>query len=925
MPTEELGLLERREAVEAIATSLATARHGRMSLLFVLGEPGLGKSALLQHAVGTAAGFKVGGASGEASETLLPFGVIGRALSRAGATDLARAAPELPVAERAAATWYRARDWLASRRRPVLLCLDDLHFADPDSLRLLELLALRPTGTPVAVIAGLRPWPPGPMRTVEALVSAGTARAVRLARLSDPASVALFTRVAGHAPSPELAGRLEDLCAGNPALLQQLAAGSAGPDLPVPGSTNAPARLLLSRFTGLDAISLDYARAASIFGVEFRPALTGALAGLDESASRAALAALCGGALVLSASEGSVRFAHALLRQALYDDMPPPLRAQLHAAAFRLVWQAGLPASEAASHALAADLTGSAEAVHVLEAAGLEALDHGATALAARWLRGALHLAGARPAAELVVRLADCLLAAGEAAEAAEVCRRLLATPRGPVVTAGAYRALARALVRTGSSAEAETAFERAAAAARPGHRSLASEVLLEASQVALYTSGPKRSLHFADQALSALPAGARPELAIWAHTARGMASLAQACPQGATEIADALSRLPHGQGLRGLQGAPEWGPRLQQMQAHKFLELFDEAEEDYRLAMAEAGPSATPMARAVYWVTHADTLARTGRLLDSRETLLRSLEVLPFAPSAGAWTLVGLAHVHLELAMPDQAAGYCRAIEDVVGTDGTSLPLLRFWLWRVRALLALDAGDVGSACRLMAQAEALAGLVGALEPASAVWHPVAVRAYVAAGRYDDARRVVEALEATGEALGTRYPRAVACRGRALLAEQGRDIEGARSQFCLALGWHEGLSMPLEEVETLVAYGEFLRRHRSPAEARPVLSRALQLAQACGARRLEALATGALHAAGGRRRTGAAQAGPLTPMERRAAELAASGKTNAEIGRLLMISSRTVEHHLTRVYARLGVSSRRQLAEALGARHQQAD
>ncbi|NNM97103.1 MAG: helix-turn-helix transcriptional regulator [Candidatus Dormibacteraeota bacterium] len=119
--------------------------------------------------------------------------------------------------------------------------------------------------------------------------------------------------------------------------------------------------------------------------------------------------------------------------------------------------------------------------------------------------------------------------------------------------------------------------------------------------------------------------------------------------------------------------------------------------------------------------------------------------------------------------------------------------------------------------------------------------------------------------------------------------------------------------MPLAEADTLIRYGEFLRRRGEPRRARAPLGRALQLAESCGAGRLAGIAAAELAACGGRRLRRAAADATLTAQEVRVAELAAAGRSNAEIGAALFISAKTVEHHLGRIYAKLAVRSRREL------------
>ncbi|MHB8313223.1 MAG: helix-turn-helix transcriptional regulator, partial [Candidatus Dormibacteria bacterium] len=147
----------------------------------------------------------------------------------------------------------------------------------------------------------------------------------------------------------------------------------------------------------------------------------------------------------------------------------------------------------------------------------------------------------------------------------------------------------------------------------------------------------------------------------------------------------------------------------------------------------------------------------------------------------------------------------------------------------------------------------------------------------------------------------------------ALLAEGDGDADAAEAEFARALRLHAEVAMPLAEADTLIRYGAFLRRRGAPRRAREPLGRALQLAEGCGAGRLAGIAAAELAACGGRRRRRAAADATLTAQEVRVAELAAAGRSNAEIGAALFISAKTVEHHLGRIYAKLAVRSRREL------------
>jgi DNA-binding CsgD family transcriptional regulator len=126
------------------------------------------------------------------------------------------------------------------------------------------------------------------------------------------------------------------------------------------------------------------------------------------------------------------------------------------------------------------------------------------------------------------------------------------------------------------------------------------------------------------------------------------------------------------------------------------------------------------------------------------------------------------------------------------------------------------------------------------------------------------------------------------------------------------------VDLPVEHAETLLGYGGFLRRHGQPTRARRVLAQAIEAAQAAQAGWLAGLAHAELRVAGGRRRRPAPR--DLTPQEARVAALAATGAGNAQIARQLSVSVSTVETHLERIYAKLGIHSRRELIALAAAR-----
>lgn len=914
-------LLERGTALDAIGSGLDRALSGTPATVFIVGEAGLGKTALLRcGALDGVSHMALVEARGEAAEVALPFGYLAQATTGFSVSSLASTARMSPP-ERSVLAWQWLQAWVETfGSKAVLIVLDDLQWADPDSLALIRLLVRYPPCPRLAVLGSLRPWPTGAADIVAELAEAGLAEVVRLEPLSEAASIALVSRLRGAGVSevskdPVIRATIQH-CGGNPLLLSQLAnlAGDLEPP-PPPGTLNAAPPLLLGRFTGLDSVGLDYARAAAICGVSFRPQIAAELAGLDERQGREALTALCAGGILEFSGTNFATFKHALLRQALYDDIAGPVRSQLHAAALRLLWKAGVPAGEAAAHAVAAGLDEDAVALAAVERAGVEAAAEGAFQAAARWLRAAVSMAGRRPRPEVRLRLAEATHAVGAPDETIALCRSVLGDRGiGASLEAGAYRLLARAQYDTGDVAGADRSLENAAAVAAEHDRRLAIEALLEGSLLGLWSSGPARSFHFAERAQHLLTATIDTQLVAWVETAVGHARMLMGDPGGVGQVCEALSTLPSGMGVRGLHGSTAWGPSMIRLQTAKITEHLQEALAAYRAAMDQARAESAPLSMNIYAVAHADTLARLGRLAEAREVMREAFNEAPWLASSSPWAWVGLAHLHYELDEPDISDDYCSRIEEAVGESGDGLPVMRLWLWRTKICLARDGGRPQEAASLVDRTVALAQRSGTKDPGIVPWHSLAIAVFLEVGREGHATAVIEELEDFSiREPQRRWPRAVAAMGRALLADTAGDVDGAEQHFEEAWAYYQELGMPLEEAEALVRYGSFLRRRRQPSRARGPLGRALQIAGACGARRLERIAMGELRIAGGRRRRSVQYPNLLSPMQEKIAALASQGLTNAEIGGRLFISARTVDHHLSHIYGVLGINSRREL------------
>jgi len=917
----EAAVLWEREVVSAaIAALLDRVAAGTSGALFIKGDPGLGKTALVGRAGRLAAerGFRVGSGRGDPMETSLPFGLFTQAFGElGGAMILQDAGSGLTGPDARGAQFYGALRWLAlPGAAPVLIALDDLHWADADSLSLLSFLCRRLGSLQVAVIGALRSWPAEAEGLAARLAGDGYAAAERLAPLGAASAVALLaTRLGTDLPAAE-AEHAWEVSAGNPLLLEQLALMvSRGEQIPGgarPGARGRPADLLLARFAGLPVAGMRCARAAAVLGARFRAEFALQLAQLDDAEGDVAVAALDRSGLVLEDGGGSLRFVHPLFRQALYDDLGAAQRGRLHARAFRLLAERGLDA-EAAEHAIQAGLAGDPQAIGLLERVGRSALLVGALETAVTVLEAAAGLAGEQATPGLLVSLADALIFAGRPAEAARACDRVLSRPGLQAMTrADALRALARALVYTGAYPAAADRFEECIGLTGDADPGAAVRTFLAYGLASWLCVGPRQAhlvMTRARQAARPYGHALRRRIdAAWALTAMETGD-----PQG-LELARAAARSVESDPSSWAGDVTSvWGALLTYASAAKYTDRLAESEHFYRVALQAAEQLGAVEEEASVLVACTDTLLRQLRIGEAGRMAERVAGLSDLVPLAGPFAAAGRALVLLHLGRLEESETCISSAEPIVTAIGAWSAQL--WLSYVRGWRLVAEGRFAEACETYAGMEAMTERVGIGEPCEVPWAGHAIAAYLGCGRERDALRVISWLDECARRLPCRWPRIAAAAGRARLAEAADDHSGADAFFREALDLHGQTDLPLERLQTLLEYGRFLRRSGQPTRARPLLAQAHQMAADAGATWLAGLVGEELKVAGGRRRR-RAEPTALTPQEQRVADLAAARLSNKEIADQLYVSVKTIETHLERVYAKLGIHSRRELLAA---------
>lgn len=910
------GLLEREDVLAAADDALARLREGHGGALLVVGDPGTGKTSVLDAVHDRARGVATGRARGEAMESLVPLGLLEQVLRAVpGAQD--EAAAHADVVSDPSAAALRALDLLARRAGdPLLLVIDDLHWADPDSLRVLAFLMRRLAALRVLVVAALRPWPADAAAVADDLAAGGWADVRSVAALGRRSARSVLTTAIGRAPDGEVEQRAWERCAGNPLLTRYVGAAIRRGEDPLTDAVDTvrpTVGLLLARFAGLDDDALRFARCASLSGTSFRPAIVAEVAGLTEPETERALEALHGAGLVADDGHESLRFVHPLIGEALYADQLDAVRRRRHARTSAALRRRGRTA-EAAEQALRADDAADREAARLLEAVGRAAWRRGAIDGAVRHLEAAVRFDGDHAAPPLRLLLARVLSASGRAADGAAACVEVLRredlawTARLEALTL-----LGRCRFLLGDPDRGADELEQAVALAERHDRSRAVMPLLEHSVGLWMSGGPRAAAPAAARAVE-LARDADPGLQETARARHGSLMTEAGDPSGIAATTG-VGRWLRSPVRRDEFPVAELVSPLAALYpfAHcaQYDDRFDECLAALDLAARRIDASGSAHAAAIVQLFRGNHLARRGRLV---EALRAADEADRFAEFTALTVPIAAAlRARVLILRGEDDAGRAEAERALAAAPDAWL--IRAWAHVALGLAALQRGEP-EASAAFATVERTMDAAGALEPNMLQWHGHAVAAHLLAGRVDDATRVHDRIAAIAEHHPSRWPRFAAALTAARLAQHRGAPDEALRGFNDALETLGDLGLPLQRAEALLAGGALLRRHAGPVAARPWLAEAVRLAETHQAEPLAHAARDELHLAGGRRRR---EVDPdrdrLTPAELRVAQAAASGASNAEIAASLHVSTNTVATHLRRVYAKLGVTGRGRLAQ----------
>jgi DNA-binding NarL/FixJ family response regulator len=906
-------LVGRDTQLETVQRALDDVRAGRSRVLVVVGEPGIGKTALLEAAAGRAgaAGFLTLAGRAAEHEREVPFALAVAALDdhvstlhprrvetlgpELGAVLPAAANGHAPPAPAAAAAPERFRYHralralleLLTRERPLALLLDDLHWADDASIEFIQHLLRRPPRSPHLLILALR----APSVLMETAVPRNGTEYVYLDPLDHEQSLALLQQV----PDAGLRERIAREARGNPFFLDQLTR--------VDGDTLPPC--VLAAINGELAALAPGARAllegAAVAGDPFDPELAAAAAELDDVAEP--LDQLAAAGVVQATGNGrGFAFRHTLVRRAVYDGAPPAWRLGAHERIAAALAERGMGASVRAHHVEAFARTGDAAAIELLTEAA-EAVAETAPATSARWYAAARALVpDCDTKRRLALRAAEGLSlgAAGRLQEGRDVLVEVLEelpphpTPQRLELVA----ACAGMEELMGLAPEARRrlliAYATAPAPAKP----------LLALQLGSVAScyGPARQLREWGERARTAPelAGAAEALiavgALWegdaeaAHSARARAaahvraagepSLETLLSLGMAELlseryADASATAARGLELVHRTGHAQLLVPLSVLAASALTE---------RLELTAAA-------------RHVDDAAESARLQDVphlRELVL--LARLPLHELRGEWSEAAQAGEDIAELLPRLPDGFAvRSLRAAAAALHAERDPERC----IHQLEPLLGPDVQLASRLLL---------------------VLVRCAVALGRHDDAARWAErcAEYAASLRLPASGVRAAIARGEVLLARDEDAVEVAHDAIAAAAV----AGARRDEADARLLAGRALAATGETDRAKATLRFLAEDARQAGAHALVGEAARELRRLGTRipgPNAAPARIGPeaLSDRERDISELVVQGRSNKQVAAELFLSEKTIESTLTRIYAKLGVRSRVELTRRL--------
>ncbi|MEV4348209.1 AAA family ATPase [Actinoplanes sp. NPDC049596] len=859
--------------VGRLESLLDDAVAGRGAALVLRGEAGIGKSALLERTVaaGRERGLRVLTVTGVQAEVQIPY---------AGLDLLVRGVTAESPYRRA----LEVLDRLAEGDQPVLLAIEDAHWLDASTWETLTFLCRRIESDRVAVVMAVRDG-----EDIDRRLAAAGLPELRLEPLTAPDAGALLDRTA-LGLTEALRQRVLAEAAGNPLGVVELGAAAARSG----GAALLPSALPLS-----DRVERTFGGLVADLPPDTRHLLL--VAALDDGRDLDEILAAAGvpteavqpavTARLVTVDEGyELRFRHPLLRSALRQQAPPGERRRVHAALAEVV--AGSPERRLWHRAWA--VTGPDEALaRELTASALAATERQAVSIALAAIHRAVQLSE-DPAARGNRQIWACDLA-HEQGDAHTVRRILAEIDEAPLSMADRARVT---WIRDSYYPNAWSGPERLHAYAnliddmrRDGDPVSAAKALTDVALRVYYSNVPAYVTDRFTEVSAALgldeddpvPTAALPLMAPAEHGAAGLAHLRRL-----------VHRMDLTPAMRNGLGMTAWAVGAFDLAGTFALS----AAADFR-AQGRIGGLAQALNTAA--------AARAG-LGDTQGALPLAAECIALATEVGQpmWAMGGsLITALIEALRGDVADSQRRAdaAEQVIHA-ARMLPMLAL-VQRARGVSALAEGRADDAFRQ---------LLRVFDPGDSAYFPHQqlhllghlAEAAMLGGFHDELRPIVAGLQPVAARSQSPALRVGLDYARAVLTG---DYEAALAGDLT--GW------PFERARLQLTYGSSLRRSFQITESRPLLRSAVATFDALGATPWADRARSELRATGETRRKPIDALGVLTPQEQQIARLAADGLSNREIGERLFLSPRTISTHLYRIYPKVNVSTRAELARVI--------
>jgi DNA-binding CsgD family transcriptional regulator len=794
--------------------------------------------------------------------------------------------PDEPVDGRTLAVAVRNVLQLLAERGPILLAIDDVQWLDASSANALAFALRRLPDQGIRLLLTHRTTSGNLSTELERALDDRNVERLRVGPLSPGALHAILRDRLDRVFARPTLLRLHEASGGNAFFALELARAlptdvDHTQPLPVPATLEALVRARLdvlpdaTRATLLLACAHGRIQPTQLDGDALDPAFAGG---------------------VIEVAEGVIRFTHPLLASVLYQGAPPEARRSAHA---RLATLADDQVARARHHALASSGPDAAIAAE-LEEAGALAIARGAPIVAAELYEHAVRVTAPSATDDVqrrAILAAHAHMAAGEGARPREIASELVAT-----TSAGPERAEVLMLLAELEPADRSLTLLLDALREATGDPSLQAAIHQQLAENGRVIEGISWSEQHARAALQlgealrddGIRVGALSKLALLRFNV-GDAEAPELAGQ-AVALAVALDD-PEllNEAHRSLAHVLVWSAELERARA--LLENLDRmwSDRDERWSAHARWYLSVVELQAGRW-SLAEAHAEHARVVMTQYAAELPPSLLPLA-------LIAVHRGELERARELAESATALAVE-----MGARLPALK----SIRGLVALWSGDPAEALPWFEEADELATEIGMLEPVMLLWRADHVEALLALGQATEAGRLLDDWEADAMRLGRGWVLAHVGRCRGLAAAAAGDVETAIVLLAEAVGAHERVGDPFGRARALLALGVVRRRARQKRPAREAIEAALEGFETLGAAGWAETARAELGQIGGRTR-----AEGLTAAEQRVAALVAEGRTNREVAAALFLAERTVASHLSRVYAKLGVRSRTELARKL--------